>query len=284
MGAIPGELAGEQPDEGGDESPEGGVISGVVTDTEGGPLVGVRVEAVASTGGAPGLDLLPVLTDGDGRFAVTGLGNGRYDLRFSLGTVGARVLAVPVDTDQLTVRLARPQGVLVVVRTPADAAPAGLCHVVLERQTQAGWARDHVARTLKNRLLLWSIRPGWYRATAWASPFLPVTSDAVEVREGEPAPVVELALLARGAVIEGVVRGDPPAVAPVRVAWRRLGATWPIPPSALTVEAHADGSFCLRGLAAGPHRVTALDGEGRLGSVQVQLAEGGSAAVEIPVS
>ena len=50
---------------------EGGTISGAVTDFEAVPLVGVRVE-VATSGGAD-LDLLPVLTDGDGRFTLTGL-------------------------------------------------------------------------------------------------------------------------------------------------------------------------------------------------------------------
>ena len=72
-----------------------------MTDFEGIPLVGVRVEA-AERGGAD-LDLLPrARRDGDGRLSVVkGLApEGRYDLRFTLGRVVARTLAVPAGTDQ----------------------------------------------------------------------------------------------------------------------------------------------------------------------------------------
>ena len=98
---------------------EGASIAGRVTDFQGEPLVGVRVEA-ADSGGAD-LDLLPVLSDGNGHFEVDGLAEGtRYDLRFRIGTVKARTLAVPVGTDQLLVKLARPQGILLVVKTAGD--------------------------------------------------------------------------------------------------------------------------------------------------------------------
>ena len=108
-------MSGPDPDELPPEV-EGGSIAGSVTDFDGVPLVGVRVEAAVS-GGAD-LDLLPVLTDGDGQFALSGLAEGRYDLRFVLGQVRARTLAVPTGTDQLRISLARPQGILLKIKTP----------------------------------------------------------------------------------------------------------------------------------------------------------------------
>lgn len=263
-------------------SMDGGVISGVVTDVEGVPLVGVRVET-AGSGGAE-LEMLPVLTDGDGRFAVEGLGGGRYDLRFALGTVSARVLAVPVGTDQLSVRLARPQGILVLIRTPPGAEALGMCHIVLERQASDGWRRDHCARTVKSRLLLWSIRPGRYRVTAWASPYLPVRAEQIDVVEGQPAPAVELALVALGGAIGGRVTGDPAAGAPTLISWRHLDGQELVPLHVTTQEVQPDGTFSLRGLQPGRHRVTALAADGRLGSEVVDVPDGGYASVDVRVS
>ena len=156
-----------------DQSPpfvEGGRIAGRVTDFEGHALVGVRVE-VAEAGGGD-LDLLPTMTDGEGAFVLEGLGEGRYDLRFVVGTVKARALNVPVGTEDVAIRLARPQGILLVVRTLEGEDPPGMLHVKLEREGKAGWLCEYEGRHLTTRCLLWRIRPATYRITVWGGGWL----------------------------------------------------------------------------------------------------------------
>ncbi len=187
------------PDDHGPEAPpgiEGGLIAGVVTDFSGFPLVGVRVEA--AIGGGADLDLLPVMTDGQGGFELHGLADGAYDLRFELGRVQARVLGVPVGKQDLQVQLARPQGLLLIVKTLDHDALPGLLHVLLEREVKGGRVREYVGRHFESRLLLWSIRPGIYHVTVWGGRYIPVTAHGVRVREGVPAPEVQLLLTAAG--------------------------------------------------------------------------------------
>jgi len=259
---------------------EGGVISGVVTDFSKIPLAGVRVEAASSSGAD--LDMLPVLTDGEGRFAVEGLAPGRYDLRFGLGQVRSRVLAVPVGTDQLRVRLARPQGILLVMRHGPDEPRPGTYHIVLERETPEGLLREHCARVVKSRLLLWSIRPGRYDVTVWGGPYLPVRVRSVEVREGEPAPEVEIALAARGSEIEGVVRDPSGGALPALVSWRRVDAPSHAPRHATTQSTDEEGRYALRGLPAGRYRVTACSPDFvRMGSEEAHVPEAGQVRLDM---
>jgi hypothetical protein len=233
---------------------EGGRIAGRVTDFDRVPLVGVRVEA-ARTGGGD-LDLLPVLTDGEGGFALEGLAAGRYDLRFELGGVRARALAIPTGTDQLHVQLARPQGILLVAKVGAGRPPPGLLHVVLVRETKAGPVREHVGRHLKQRMLLWGLRPGRYTVTVWGGSYLPVEARGVVVREGEPAPEVEVLLAAEGGGVAGrAIDGAGEAVPGALVAWRALGRPGPWPRAERTATADGRGRFAIRGLPAGRYRV-----------------------------
>jgi 5-hydroxyisourate hydrolase-like protein (transthyretin family) len=259
---------------------DGGVISGLVTDFSKIPLAGVRVEAASSAGAD--LDMLPVLTDGDGRFAVEGLAPGRYDLRFSLGQVRSRVLAVPVGTDQLRVRLARPQGILLVMRHGPDEPRPGTYHILLERTTPEGLVREHCGRVLKSRLLLWSIRPGRYDVTVWGGPYLPVRVRGVDVREGEPAPEVEVALAARGAEVEGVLRAASGEARAGLIAWRRLDAESHAPRHVTTQSTDEDGRYALRGLPAGRYRLTACSGDlTQVGAADAHVPEAGQVRLDI---
>lgn len=267
-------------DDAADLALQGGVIAGTVADFDGVPLVGVRVEAALS-GGAD-LDLLPVLSDGDGAFALSGLAEGRYDLRFTLGQVRARVLAVPTGTDQLRVQLARPQGLLLRVKTPPEAPPPALLHVVLERETPARLVREHVGRTLRSRLLLWSIRPGAYTVTVWGGPYLPVAARGVRVEEGQPAPEVEVLLAALGGSVEGqVLAGEPPQGVQSLVGWRRLDAPGPWPRHLCSLPTDAAGRFAVRGLPAGRYLLTAHRPPRALGHLEVEVAEERVASVRL---
>ncbi|MDJ0975338.1 MAG: carboxypeptidase-like regulatory domain-containing protein [Planctomycetota bacterium] len=250
---------------------EGATISGVVTDFDNVPLVGVRVEA-ATSGGAD-LDLLPVLTDVEGRFQVEGLAEGRYDLRFLLGRVKARTLAVPVGTDQLRVRLARPQGLLLVTRTEPGAEPPDLVHFVLERSTPNRTIREHFGRTLKRRLLLWSIRPGKYTLTAWGGPYLPVVVPGVEVVESMPAPEVEVLFAAVGGTIEGQVMGAAGEPRMATVAWRRLDAAGHMPRHLTTQSTDEQGRFLMRGFPSGRYVISAWDGAQSIVDVEVDVED-----------
>ena len=262
---------------------EGGSISGTVTDFDGVPLVGVRVEAAAS-GGAE-LDLLPALSDGDGRFTLAGLADGRYDLRFVLGQVRARTLAVPTGTDQLRVSLARPQGILLKVRTPADAPPPAMFHVVLDRHTSVRGVREHVGRTLRPRLLLWSIRPGTYTVTVWGGGFLPVIANGVVVEEGKPAPEVEVLLAAPGGTIEGqVLSGDPVEGVKGLVAWRRLDAPGHWPRHLANVTTDGAGRFAVRGLPSGRYLLSAHREKAGFCDLELDVEEGRTASVRLELS
>ena len=253
-----------------DEPPpiDGGSISGMVTDFQNVPLVGVRVEAASTAGGE--LDLLPVMTDGEGAFELPGLSEGRYDLRFSLGKVRARTLAVPVGTDQLRVNLARPQGILLKIRTESGRTPADLYSIVLEREGPRGLVREWFGRTLKPSLLLWSIRPGRYRVIVWGGGYLPVDVHGVRVVEECPAPEVEVLLAARGSTIDGHIANAP---ADVLVGWRRVDAPGHHPPPLASVGVDPEGRFFVRGLPAGTYRLWAWAQQRPIVETVVEIGE-----------
>jgi len=258
---------------------EGESIAGTVTDFQGVPLVGVRVE-VAETGGAD-LDLLPVLTDGTGAFHVAGLADAtRYDMRFSLGAVRARTLAVPVGTDQLQVKLARPQGILLLVKPDVGAALPDVTYVVLHRAGPKGPIREYFGRTVRQRLLLWSIRPGRYTVTVWGGPYLPVEADGVLVNEGESAPEVQVLLAAMGGAIGGEILDGSGASCDALVAWRRLDAAGHVPRHMTTVPTD-NGSFVFKGLPKGRYRVSAWSGKHGIGEAEVDVVEEQSAGIQL---
>ena len=256
---------------------DGGAIAGRVTDFEGVPLTGVRVEAV-STGDA-GLSPLPALTDGDGQFRLEGLGQGRYDVRFMLGRVKAKTLAVPTGTDQLQVKLARPQGILLVLRVPQGPDAPDLVHFCLERETPVKRVREHVGRMLERRFLIWNIRPGRYVLSVWGGRYLPVIVHGIDVVEGEPAPVVEVAFSAMGTVIEGRIEGGK---GPALVSWRRLDRPGHAPQYETTQHSDDDGTFAIRGLPEGRYRVSVYDEEAGAGAdIEVDVPAEGSVPVSL---
>lgn len=259
----------------------GGCIAGTVTDFSGHPLVGVRVEAAASGGGD--LDLLPVMTDGHGGFRLEGLEEGAsYDLRFEVGRVRARTLNVPVGTEGLAVELARPQGLLLVVKTEADDPPPDVLHVRLERDGKHGPIREYEGRHLTLRMLLWSIRPGTYTLTVWGGGYVPVQAHGVEVREGRPAPEVELILSVRGSVIQGrVLRTAGVPVPEAMVAWRPLGGPLLRSRRECTTDADDRGAFRLTGLPAGRYLVSAGPLTGPFADAEVEVGDESTAEVEL---
>jgi hypothetical protein len=259
---------------------EGQAIQGRVTDFEGVPLVGVRVEAAATGGGD--LDLLPVLSDGDGCFRLEGLADGHYDLRFSLGQVRARVLRVPAGTEDLKARLARPQGLLLVVKTSQGRPPPGVLHVALDRHGPEGPVREHTGRHLAKRLLLWSLRPGTYSLTAWGGPYLPVRAHGIEVEAGAPAPEVPVLLDVEGGRLLGTLadaNGAP--VADALVAWRPLDGEGPWSLRDRSLETDAQGRFTVQGLPVGRVRVIAGPPSGPFASAEVVIAEGALVEVDL---
>ncbi len=259
---------------------EGATITGHVADAQGEPLVGVRVEAAAS-GGAD-LDLLPVLTDGRGAFAVEGLApGGRYDLRFALGTVKARVLAVPTGTDQLRVKLARPQGILLVVKTDPGLPPPPMRYVVLDRDGPSGPVREYVGRTLRSRLLLWRIRPGTYTVTVWGGSYLPVQAHGVTVMEGRPAPEVEVALGPLGGTIGGEVTDATGHACSALLSWRRVDRPGHAPRHMTTLRSTPHGDFLVRGLPTGRYRISGWSEQHGIGDVEVDVIEEQSASVTL---
>lgn len=259
---------------------EGGTISGLVTDFEGIPLVGVRVE-VAESGGAD-LDLLPVLTDGDGAFEVSGLAaDTRYDLRFTLGTVRARTLAVPVGTDQLRVKLARPQGIMLVIKTDERGPKPDLYYVVLERDASPRPIREYFGRSVRPQMLLWSIRPGRYTVTVWGGPYLPVHATRVDVEEGQSAPQVEVLLSARGGLIGGEVRDEEGKPCKALVSWRRVDAPGHAPRHMTTHPTDENGDFVIRGLPEGRYRIAACCETNGLAQEELDVVEEQSCAVTL---
>lgn len=252
---------------------DGGHIAGVVTDFEGHPLVGVRVEAAASGGGD--LDLLPVMTDGSGGFRLEGLEEGKpYDLRFEVGQVRARTLSVPVGTEGLAVKLARPQGLLLVVKTEGEDVPPDVLHVRLEREGKHGPIREYEGRHLTLRMLLWSIRPATYTLTVWGGGYVPVQAHGIEVQEGQPAPEVELVLSVRGSVIRGrVMHASGAPCAEALVSWRPLEGPLLRSRRECTADADDDGRFRLSGLPAGRYLVSAGPLEGPFADVEAEVGD-----------
>jgi len=260
---------------------EGGRVTGRVTDFDGNPLVGVRVEA-ATYGGAD-LEHLPVLTDGNGDFRLEGLEEGqRYDLRFVLGRVRARTLSVPVGTEDLVVQLARPQGILLVAKTAADQPSPDVLHVRLEREGAHGVVREYEGRHLTMRMLLWSIRPGTYTLTVWGGGYVPVQAHGVQVKEGRAAPEVQILLSVQGGTIRGHVRdaqGKP--VERALFAWRPLvgAALWPR--HECGGETGEGGTFVIRGLPTGRYLLSTGRPSGPFVDLEVEIAEERSIEVEL---
>lgn len=272
-------------DEGLDAPPgiEGELIAGVVTDFSGFPLVGVRVE-VALSGGTD-LDALPVMTDGQGGFELHGLASGSYDLRFELGRVQARVLGVPVGKQDLQVHLARPQGLLLVVKTLDGDALPGLLHVLLEREVKDGRVREYVGRHFESRLLLWSIRPGTYHVTVWGGRYVPVTAHGVRVREGVPAPEVQLLLTAAGTTLRGhVVDAKGGAVSGALVGWRSVDGADVLPRHLCAATTDGDGRFVVPGLSPGRYRLSAGPADGPFVDRDVVIAEEPAVDVEVQLA
>ncbi len=268
-----------------DEPPavEGGTISGAVTDFEGVPLVGVRVE-VAESGGAD-LDLLPVLTDGDGGFAVEGLApEARYDLRFSLGTVRARTLAVPVGTDQLRVKLARPQGIMLVIKTDDEGPTPDLYYIVLERDASPRPIREYFGRSVRPQMLLWSIRPGRYTVRVWGGPYLPVHANGIDVVEAQSAPQVEVLLGPKGGLVGGEVRDKDGKSCRALVSWRRVDAAGHAPRHLTSHPTDENGEFVIRGLPEGRYRIAACNETVGLAQVEVDVVEEQSCSVTLELS
>ncbi len=262
---------------------EGQQIAGFVTDFQDVPLTGVRVEAATSGGGD--LDLLPVMTDGDGRFVVQGLAaQGRYDLRFILGRVKARTLAVPVGTDQLQVKLARPQGILIALKVPEGKDLPDLTHIVLERETPVKRVREHIGTMLKRRLLLWSIRPGRYRLTVWGGPYLPVQVHGIDVKNTRPAPEVEILFAAEGATVDGTVNGVDDDGPPAIVSWRRLDEPGHVPRHLTSHEVGRRGHFVVRGLPVGTYRFSAYHPKLGVGDADVTVGRAQEHSISIDLS
>jgi hypothetical protein len=222
---------------------------------------------------------LPTLSDGDGRFLLEGLEAGPYDLRFQIGKVAARTLAVPAGTTDLKVRLARPQGILLVAKVSPGEEPPSVLHVVLERRTKQGSIREHMGRHLVTRLLLWSIRPGTYRITAWGGPYLPVTAEGVVVRDARPAPEVQVLLGARGAEVRGRVTGQ--VAEAVFVAWRRIDAAQPWPRQTCSTRTDEDGRFRIQGLPAGIYRLSAGSPKGPTTEIELEVGDETTQEIEL---
>jgi hypothetical protein len=148
-----------------------------------------------------------------------------------------------------------------------------MVHVVLDREGPAGLVREFIGRTLRGRMLLWSVRPGRYVLTVWGGPYLPVVARGVEVVEGRPAPEVQVLLGAEGGSVAGrcASRGRP---VEALVGWRRLDAPGPWPRTESSVPADADGRYVLRGLPAGRYLVYAGTESGAVAEITLDVAEG----------
>jgi hypothetical protein len=140
--------------------------------------------------------------------------------------------------------------------------------------------REHIGRTLRPRLLLWSIRPGTYTVTVWGGPFLPVVADGVVVAEGQPAPEVEVLLATAGGSVEGqVLAGRPAAGAESLVTWRRLDAPGHWPRSLAAATTDAEGRFAVRGLPTGRYLLCAHRDRAGFCDLEVDVEEGRTATV-----
>lgn len=254
---------------------EGGTISGTVADFEGVPIVGVRVEAKA-TGDPTSLDLLPAMTDGSGRFLLEGLIAPAYDLLLGKSTVKARVEAVPIGKMDLAIRLARPQGVVLDVRTSQGDPPPTVIHMALWRQTKDAWAKEHVGRSLEKRMLLAGLRPGTWRLVVHGPPYLPVNVEGFEVRAGHAADVVPVHLSVRGGTIEGTFVDGPGRVRSGWAAWGRADAPETLPHDFRSLAIAEDGTFAISGLPAGRYDVAAWSDGGATAAVVVDVPANGA--------
>jgi RNA polymerase sigma factor (sigma-70 family) len=122
-----------------------------------------------------------------------------------------------------------------------------------------------------------SVPPGTFEVRASFQGFAPRTLPAVVMDETAAGAAGLEALLVKGGAVEGVVfdeRGSPAEGVTVRA--HRSDT----PPQSAEATTGADGRYRFENLTAGSWRVEAVRGEGRIQSVVVAVAEGGTAKAD----
>ncbi len=255
----------------------GGSIEGTVVDGTGAPVVGAKVSTLAPSPQA--LDdaplrwqlattygaMIPVVTDGSGRFRLLGLPPGTVKLVARMGALASQTptsleltLAEQQTGVTLSVHRARTIAGFVVGR---GAEQRGLAAVQLVAISEQAPVAMPVLTTTDGSgyFELQGLAPGPYRIAAVSRGWVPQFSDALSVEARDVSD--HLIVLDRGATLRGHV--EPAASATVKLQPAEANASaWII--AALTrAEIDDRGNFTIAGVAPGAYVLAATTFEGR---------------------
>lgn len=265
-----------------------GVIEGKVVDAQGEPVTDAYIDSTrgGGRGGFRGLGALrgpPVITDTEGRFRLTGLEPGSYDVRATRRGAGqAKAEGVAVGTRDLVLRIAKGASIGGTL-TLSDGQAVERFR--LDVHEKAGFSRRELFFHTKE-FVLGDLPPGEYEITAETP--LGVASTTATLAEGETKRGIALRLTTRGTVRGRLVslEGRGPVVG-WHVEVRGDAATSIMRGDAAT--SGADGAFEITGVLAGSFQLFAypLDGHGEPVGLPITVAENGvtdAGEVRVPAS
>jgi hypothetical protein len=279
-----------------------GTVTGQVVDPTGSPVAGAAVYAQRRGRGGWGRRF-SAKSDPEGRFAIEGLPEGRYDVVATHpGYAAARAEAIPSGTQSVLLQLAAGARLRGTVKDRNSSAPVVAFTISIQR-VRGPLERDslssHAFMDAQGQYEVSGLPPGSYSAVAAGYGYAPSHEIQFSISEALEEKTVDLQLERGGELIGTVVdakSGAPLSGAQVELEGP-LSATSSIPilSSAIT---DATGHFELRGLAIGPSSVvTSADGHHsrilaglrfengqRLGPLRIDLnptAEGEAPRVEM---
>jgi carboxypeptidase family protein len=259
-----------------------GGIAGVVTATDGAPVQGASI--AVSPHEASG-DLGRAETDGAGRFAVEGLGEGTYDVAVTAegwsaaARTGLALLAA--ERAELAIALERSGGVEGTVKDGEGRPIAGVRVRCEQRRGAApGGARAEARTDAAGRYRLTGLDAGRAEVVAARDDASSGVSASVDVPAGSSARA-DLTLADTGRLEGLVTRRDRGRVGPAVVVVLTRGA----PMVVASAKVEADGRYALR-LAAGEYRAVVVPGEVaradlRQPPVPVRIAAGQVSTVDL---
>jgi len=247
-----------------------GVIEGYARDADGNGIAGVSAHASSSTSAGGRAQ-----TDSSGHYRIDGLGEGMFRLDLYHQEYGQADLAgIPVGTTDADVVMMRDGSVAGVVMDAATGDPI--------RDFKVSW-RDFSSES--GEFLLEGVRPGKVMLGASAEGYARERVSDIVVESGEVTDGIEFRL-SQGYIVRGrtVASSDSHPVAGATIILGGIPPLKSIEAIAFRAITAADGSFVLKGLAAGEHAIGVRHPDLAPTTVTVEVPQDGETQLTIALT